>query len=114
MACAPEAGCNFIQYKAHIKLTGKLPNPTQIMGRIEPHAAGPLNDGFQNNGRNFVVVPFKNGFKALDIRFIPWVVNPAHGSVCKIMLCKNAFKNPVHAVFRITHGHGAECVAMVS
>ena len=56
LAGTPETGSNFVEYEQYAEFVAQLPQRLQVPRVIKPHPAGPLNDGLDDDGREFGVV----------------------------------------------------------
>jgi hypothetical protein len=66
-AATAKTGGNLVGDEQHPLLVAQLAHPPQIIGGIEAHATGALDDGLQDDRRQLLAVPPQQGLELRDI-----------------------------------------------
>ena len=90
---------------------GRLPEVFRI---IEPHPAGTLHNGLQNQGRNAFMMKFKHFLQRKDVILMPLPSEAAARRRHKVSCGKGRAEYPVHPRLGVTYRHGIPCVAVIA
>ena len=111
---ATESSGDLVKNEQHTITVTQSPQSPQILGMIEPHAAGTLDNGFDDHGGGFLMVRSEQLLHCRQILFIPGSVETAARSGRKKLRRQRTGKQGVHARHRVADRHGMKGVAMIT
>ena len=103
---AAEAGEYLVEDQQHLVTVGEQPQPAQRVGVVKAHAAGALDQRFDDDPGDVVDM---SGDEPVQLRGAVIVAR----QVAHVMPRQQGAEHAVHAVFRIRHRHGAGGVAVI-
>ena len=81
---------------------------------VKPHAAGSLNDRFENHGGEPVVLPLDQLAHRSEAALVPLVAETDLGSRREMLEGQPSGKDRVHAGHGVADRHGVPCVAVIA
>ena len=114
LAGATKAGGNFIKNQQHPILITQGTHRLQVGGVVHAHAAGALHHRLQNHGSNLLMMIRQHLLDGIEIPGIKITVVGALRRLGKIMFGEHPAEQRMHAVDRVTGGHGPEGIAVIA
>ena len=86
----------------------------QIVGRVEPHAAGPLHDGLEDHRRELVAMRVEELAQIGEIAGLTAFAEAPRGPLREELLRERSREEPVHPRHRVADRHRPERVAVIA
>ena len=114
LAGAAKAGGDFIGDQQNLRFITQHPDLAKIFRGIETHASGSLDDWFQDDRSDFIMMGLDQAADTGDVTVLPVRIVGYGRCIGEELLGKNLREKMVHARIRIADGHGAGGVAVVA
>ena len=113
-ACPSESCCYFIEDEKKSVFPAELFRFTQVLRMIKPHTACSLNNGFEDERRQFFRMFFNRLPQRDNIFRIPLPVKPGNRSRNKMADRKRRAEKTVHSRHRVADGHGIPGISVIT
>ena len=113
-AGSAESGCDFVGDQQEAVTIAVCPQFAEVFGVIEPHSAGPLNDRFEDDGGQFLMMLFDQLGHGFEVLIVPGLPEPHVRLGGEKLDRESSREDGVHAGDGIADRHSVPRIAMVS
>ena len=111
---AAEAGGDLVGDQQDVVPRAHFPQPAQVFGVVEPHAAGSLHDRFDDHGGQLFVMLFDDFGHRREIAVVPLLSEPDSRLRREKLYRQPSGKDRMHSGDRIAYRHGVPRVAVIA
>ena len=113
-AGSAESGRDFVGDQQEVVTVAVCPQFTKVFGVIEPHSAGPLNDRFEDDGGQFLMMLFDQLGHGFEVLIVPELPEPHVRLGGEKLDRESSREDGVHAGDGVADRHSVPRIAMIS